>query len=134
MFKTAYSEHERRFTPHGDHLEKEYGYNKRGELEETGVVDVYEKIQECAEETKIINILKRMTAGDTTMLRPDGIYEDISNIPRDFNSQMEMMRQAKTTMDELATTQTETPVETKTETPTEPPTETQTETKGEAER
>lgn len=122
MFKTAYQAQERSFIPHGDHLEKEYGYNKKGELEVTGHIDVYEKIQECAEETKIINILKRMTAGDTTMLRPDGIYEDISNIPRDFNSQMAMMREAKSTMDDLAESQTgteEAPVETQTEAPTE---------------
>lgn len=104
MFKTAYARPEQRyFIPSGEHLEKEYGYNKKGELEETGLVNVYEKIQECAEDTKIINILKRVTAGDTTMLRPDGIYEDVSEFPKDFNSQMEMMRNAKQTLDEMAT-------------------------------
>lgn len=120
MFKTAYTPVERHFIPHGEHLEKEYGYNKHGELEETGMVDVYDKIQECAEETKIINILKRMTAGDTTMLRPDGIYEDISNIPRDFNSQMQAMREAKATLDSMQkqpqTATKETPAEEQTET------------------
>lgn len=103
MFKTAYSPVERHFIPHGEHLEKEYGYNKKGELEETGVVDVYEKIQECAEETKIINILKRVTAGDSSMLRPDGIYEDVSEFPKDFNGQMQLMRNAKQTLDEMTT-------------------------------
>lgn len=94
MFKTAYSGRERYITPSGDRIETRYGYNKKGELEATGTEDIYEKIQECAEETKIENILKRLTAGDTTVLRPDGIYEDVSMVPRDYNSQVAMIREA----------------------------------------
>lgn len=94
MFKTAYGERERHITPAGERIETRYGYNKKGELEATGTEDVYEKIQECAEETKIENILKRLTAGDTSVLRPDGIYEDVSMVPKDYNSQVAMIKEA----------------------------------------
>lgn len=88
IFKTAYGEREHYYVPTGDGIEPVYGYeiNKYGqkELVKIGETNLYEKIQESLEETKIENILRRVVAGDTTVLRPDGIYADISNAPKNL--------------------------------------------------
>lgn len=88
IFKTAYGERERQYVPTGDGIEPVYAYeiNKYGqkELVQVGETNLYEKIQESLEETKIENILKRVVAGDTTILRPDGIYADISEAPKNL--------------------------------------------------
>ena len=88
IFKTAYGEREHYFIPTGNGIEPVYGYeiNKYGqkELVQIGETNLYEKIQESLEETKIENILKRVVAGDTTILRPDGIYADISEAPKNL--------------------------------------------------
>lgn len=87
-FKTAYGEREHYCTPTGDGIEPVYAYeiNKYGqkELVQVGETNLYEKIQESLEETKIENILRRVVAGDTTVLRPDGIYADISTAPKNL--------------------------------------------------
>lgn len=87
-FKTAYGEHERSFIPSGDGMEDiwEYEINNYGQkiLVCTGQYSLYEKIQESLEETKIENILRRVAAGDNTMMRPDGIYGDITNMPNNL--------------------------------------------------
>ena len=47
-----------------------------------GRENIYEKIQECLEPTKIENIIRRFKEGDTTALgHESGIYADISDMP-----------------------------------------------------
>ena len=51
-------------------------------LKIVGRENIYEKIQECLEPTKIENIIRRFKEGDRSALgRPDGIYTDISDMP-----------------------------------------------------
>lgn len=87
-FKTAYSERERYFTPTGDGIEEIYGYeiNKYGQkvLVKQGEYSLYDKIQESLEETKIENILQRVAMGDNSVMRPDGIYADVSEVPKNM--------------------------------------------------
>lgn len=61
----------------------EYKIDKFGrkKLEKTGETNLYAKIQESLEETKIENILKRAAIGDMTVFRPDGIYADLTEMP-----------------------------------------------------
>lgn len=87
-FKTAYSERERYYTPTGDGIEEIYGYeiNKYGQkvLVKQGEYSLYDKIQESLEETKIENILQKVAMGDTSVMRPDGIYADLSDVPKNM--------------------------------------------------
>lgn len=54
-------------------------------LEEDGEVNLYEKIQESLEETKIENIVRRAVGGDTQALNVmHGVYADVTNAPRTF--------------------------------------------------
>lgn len=94
QFKSAYNHPEGKVTPSGDQWETTYGYDDDGTLVKTGKENVYDKIQEGAEDCKIENLLKRAAAGDTAVFRPDGIYEDVSNIPKDFNSQQEFINRS----------------------------------------
>lgn len=85
LFKTPYGERKRVFVSSGNRYQNEYSYtkNKKGStiLEKTGETDLYEKIQESLEDTKIENIIRRVTAGDDSMLRPNGIYADCTELP-----------------------------------------------------
>lgn len=86
-------------TPSGEEEEPVYSYVKRNNsevkvLEKTGTTNVWEKIQEQLEDTKIENILKRAAAGDNTMFRPDGIYEDCTQYPDNIHDQTKLMETA----------------------------------------
>lgn len=87
-FKTAYGDRERYYTPTGDGIEEIYGYeiNKYGQkvLVKQGEYSLYDKIQESLEETKIENILQRVAMGDNSVMRPDGIYADLSDVPKNL--------------------------------------------------
>lgn len=87
-FKTAYTGRERQITEGGRPEANEYGYTidkfGRKVLVKTGETNLYAKIQESLEETKIENILARVTTGDTSMLRPDGIYADLTELPNNL--------------------------------------------------
>lgn len=51
-------------------------------LKQTGRENLYERIQESLEPTKIENIIRRFEEGDATALgHAGGIYADISNMP-----------------------------------------------------
>lgn len=51
-------------------------------LKIVGRENIYEKIQECLEPTKIENIIRRFEEGDPTALgHESGIYTDISDMP-----------------------------------------------------
>ena len=96
-FKTVYGEHDRVLAPAGEVMADEYGYtldsHGRKVLEKTGQRNVYEEIQSYAESCKIENILKRVAAGDMSDFRPQGIFQDISDIPTDLNTaQAEMLK------------------------------------------
>lgn len=87
-FKTAYGERETSYITSGSRYQDTYGYeiNKYGikELVKTGETDLYALIQESLEETKIENILKRVAMGDDTVIRPDGIYADTTEAPKNL--------------------------------------------------
>lgn len=95
-FRTAYSGQVRKETETGGPMQNEYGYevDKFGRkiLVKTGETNLYAKIQESLEETKIENIIARVTTGDTSMLRPDGIYADLSEVPNNLIEARQQMQ------------------------------------------
>lgn len=104
-FKTAYTGRERVETPNGRRMQDEYGYEidkfGRKVLVKTGETDLYAKIQEELEETKIENILKRVAIGDTSVLRPDGIYADLTEMPGNLLEARQMMQELENTWNGL---------------------------------
>lgn len=111
-FKTAYNHdngHDLPFppyaTPSGKRMQDEYGYEidkfGRKVLVKTGETDLYAKIQEELEETKIENILKRVAIGDTSVLRPDGIYADLTEMPGSLLEARQMMQELENTWNGL---------------------------------
>ena len=95
-FKTAYGDRETVYVPSGSRYQNIYGYeiNKFGqkELVKTGETDLYALIQESLEETKIENILKRVAMGDNTVMRPDGIYADLTEAPSNLIEARQQMQ------------------------------------------
>lgn len=95
-FRTAYSEQKRRTTESGRPMQNNYGYeiDKYGRkiLVKQGETNLYEIIQESLEETKIENILKRVAMGDTTVMRPDGIYADMTEMPSNLIEARQQMQ------------------------------------------
>lgn len=87
-FKTAYGEREHYYVPSGDGMEEIWGYeiNKYGQkvITKQGEYSLYDKIQESLEETKIENILQRVAAGDNSVMRPEGIYADVTEVPKNL--------------------------------------------------
>lgn len=109
-FKTAYTGRKAQHAPSGNRIQKEYGYeiNKFGQkvLVQTGETDLYSIIQESLEETKIENILKRVAIGDNSVLRPEGIYADLTEAPKNLLEARQQMQQLENTWNDL-------PIETK---------------------
>lgn len=108
MFNSAYSHkplEERLSTPCGNEIEIRYGYevDKKGlkVLVENGTENVYDKIQTYLEETKIENVIQRVIAGDESVLRPDAIYADISEHPKDMLTAMEQIHNLEQSYSEL---------------------------------
>lgn len=64
-------------------------------LEVTGSENVWMKIQAELEDSKIENIVKRVMAGDDSVLRPMGIFEDITNIPTNLNDSMRQIQEMR---------------------------------------
>lgn len=96
-FKTPYGERERVYVSNGSPIQDVYGYeiDKFGQkvLVKTGETNLYEKIQASLEETKIENILKRVAMGDDTVMRPDGIYADLTEAPKNLIEARQQMQQ-----------------------------------------
>lgn len=96
-FKVPYEERERYYISSGSQIQDVYGYeiDKYGQkvLVKTGETNLYELIQESLEETKIENILKRVAMGDNTVMRPEGIYADISESPKNLIEARQQMQQ-----------------------------------------
>lgn len=107
LFKSAYNfgGSERTNTPTGSPIQDEYNYkiNAFGQkvLEKTGETNLYEKIQANLEETKIENIMARVTMGDTSMLRPDGIYADLTTMPSNLLEARQAMQELENTWNGL---------------------------------
>ena len=87
-FKTAYGEHPTSSEATGKPTIETWGYeiNDIGqkELVITGETNVYDKIQEALEETKIENVINRVIAGDVTVMRANGQYIDTTQIPNNM--------------------------------------------------
>lgn len=105
QFYTAYGEHMKTDCPTGNGIENLYGYeiNKYGQKEivKIGETNLYQKIQESLEETKIENILKRVAIGDTTVMRPDGIYADVSEAPKNLIEARQQIQALENTWNSL---------------------------------
>lgn len=76
-------------TEPGSGIQKKYrmsiDLNGHKYLEEDGEIDLYQKIQESLEETKIENIVRRAVGGDTQALNVmHGVYADVTNAPKTF--------------------------------------------------
>lgn len=86
-------------TPAGMKERNTYAYkiDKQGRrhLEVTGTENVWMTIQAELEDSKIENIVKRVMAGDDSVLRPMGIFEDITKIPTNLNDSMRQMQEMK---------------------------------------
>lgn len=104
-FKTAYSGWERKYTEPGRRMQDNYEYAiddyGRKVLIKSGETDLYAKIQESHEESKIETILARVAVGDTSVFRPDGIYEDISEVPNNFIEVRQQIQKMENTWKKL---------------------------------
>lgn len=96
-FATAYNPKKTEPAPAGDKFEVTYEMD----IDENGhkvlskserMENVYEKIQESLEETKIENIIRRALAGDETALAvTHGEYFDATNAPRSLAEAQQMI-------------------------------------------
>lgn len=72
------------------------------QLKAVGKTNVYEIIQESLEETKIENIIRRATLGDTSVLEKlSGQFMDISEMPKTFMEMQNMIIKARQEFDKL---------------------------------
>ena len=104
-FRSAYGDRETSYITSGNRYQDTYGYeiNKYGmkELVKTGETDLYALIQESLEETKIENILKRVAMGDDTVMRPDGIYADTTETPKNLIEARQQIQQLENVWNKL---------------------------------
>ena len=104
-FLTAYSEKPVYFSPIGTEEEVTFSYeiNKYGikELLPTGTRNIQQEIDSYEEETKLENVLARCIAGDTSMLRPDGIYADVSKMPKNMIEARQSMQKLENLWNDL---------------------------------
>lgn len=96
IFKTAYGERDKQYSEPGSEMHDQFGYeiDKYGQkvLVKTGEFNMYEMIQESLEETKIENILQRVAMGDNSVMRPDGIYADLTEAPKNLIEARQQMQ------------------------------------------
>lgn len=105
-FKKPYDKRERHFVDSGRPVADKYQHeiNKHGMkvLVKTGTTDVYQKIQEAYEETKIENIIARVTAGDTSMLRANGQWIDTTELPNNLIEARQAIQKLENTWNGLS--------------------------------
>lgn len=93
--RSAYSDHVRITVPSGDGYTQEYEYklNEKGQkqLVPAGKTNTLEYIQQFKDEVSIDNILARVAVGDMSVFRPDGIYQDTTQIPNNLNDARKVM-------------------------------------------
>lgn len=96
IFKTAYNYPEGKCCPTGDGTIKEYEHriNNKGQkiLEMTGETNMYEMIQKATPDVLIENVINRVIAGDISMLRPDGSYIDLTQMPKNMIEAQQMIQ------------------------------------------
>lgn len=86
-FRTAYSEKETTYQETGNGIEPIYGYELKNGIKtlvQTGEKNLYEEIQSYAEDVEIETILRHCSVGDFSDFRPQGIYQDISEVPNNL--------------------------------------------------
>lgn len=89
MFKTQFNGRVRRVANPGSRMKKTFAgrYDEKGRivLEETGVENIYDKIQSYKDSTDIHVLLKRYANGDTEALaKVQGFYADVTEMPKNF--------------------------------------------------
>lgn len=106
IFRTAYTGRERNTTETGRPMADLYEHqidNKGVKLlVKVGETNLYEKIQSHIEETNISNIIARVTQGDTSMLRANGVYADLTALPKNMleaRQAMQMMENVWKSLD-----------------------------------
>lgn len=105
-FKKPYDKRERHYIesgrPEADKYQHEINKHGMKVLVKTGTTNVYEKIQEAYEETKIENIIARVTAGDTSMLRANGQWIDTTELPNNLIEARQAIQKLENTWNELS--------------------------------
>ena len=95
VIRSAFSEKKRVHVPSGDGYNQEYEYklNEKGQkqLVPSGKTNVVEQIQQYKDEVSIEHILARVAVGDNSVFRPDGIYQDTTQIPDNLNDARQVM-------------------------------------------
>lgn len=92
--------------PSGSKIKKVFSvsYNTRGEavLVEVGTHNLYDEIQSFKQDVDINNIIRRYTNGDVTVLnKMPGVYQDISNMPKNLAEAFALIETAKKSYEEL---------------------------------
>lgn len=104
-YRSRYSEHRRYNCSSGNNMKPIYEYQvtKTGEtkLIQTGETNLYNEIQEHADSVKIENILKRLSMGDTSDFRKDGLYADMTKMPKNMVEAMQTMQHMENTWNNL---------------------------------
>ena len=104
-YRTAYSEQIRFYSPTGNGMQDEYGYevNAKGqkELVKTGEKNLYLEIQSYKEDCLIENILQRAAVGDMRDFRPQGIYADTTKLPKNMIDAKKAMVNLENTWNKL---------------------------------
>lgn len=92
--------HSRRYSPVGGHRQPIYKRLRREDgtayLEKVGETDTQDLIDSYADECDINRIVRRYTAGDTSVLaRMQGVYFDASGTPTDLTTAFEAVSHAR---------------------------------------
>lgn len=90
MFNTLYQAKEGNYDmPSGTRTDKTYKYvidpkTGRRKWKEVGETDRYAKIQESLEDSKLVNIIKRATTDPTILMASNGMWVDVTEMPRNL--------------------------------------------------
>lgn len=68
---------------------------------EAGQTNLYDKIQSHLEQSKVENVVRRLSVGDTSMLRPEGVYADVTDLPNDLAGMQNLILRIKSEFDQL---------------------------------
>lgn len=107
MFKTQFDESGRFYTSIGNPIVETFTgrYDKNGDLQlvNTGMENLYDKIQAEAAACDMDNILRRFANGDISVLsQSQGIYADVADAPMHFTDALNMVRAVEADFDKLS--------------------------------
>lgn len=90
----------------GNRMEPEYKERYDEEtgkkyLVKVGEINIYEKIQTYKDECDVHSILERMVNGDTSMLRTNAVYANISNMPKSYGEMFNRIKELQETFNNL---------------------------------